>query len=129
LFTLNAERTELSALNERTVRSFVETLEADSLRKFRLGYFEKEKPDQPGNRKFPRLLHHLKIINEINRWMRRREVGHIEKDVEEERRDFRPVVHWFIAELFSEDVVTLPDGRKAFVLGDDYDQKEEGTTP
>jgi hypothetical protein len=121
--TQNEELRDPAAKVER-----VTLLKFDTIRKYKLGFApEKDKPELEGNRKFPRLLHHLKIINEINRWKRRREVGHIEKEVEEERRDFRPEVYWFIRELFADDVTTLEDGRRVLILGDDYG--DDGIVP
>jgi hypothetical protein len=99
----------------------VADLKFDTIRKYCIGFVpEKVKPESKDNITFPRLMHHLKIINEINRWKRRRDVGHIEKDLEEERRDFQPEIYWMINEWFSDNLVTLPDGRRALILGDDF---------
>ncbi|HEX3818606.1 MAG TPA: hypothetical protein VHW03_09990 [Chthoniobacterales bacterium] len=80
----------------------VADLKFDTVRKYALSFApEKEKPQLSGNVKLPKLLHHLTVVNEFNRWKRRRDTGQIEKDEEEERRDYRELYDW-LRELYGD---------------------------
>ncbi len=77
-------------------------LKFDTIRKYRLGFVpEKEKPELENDVKFPRLMHHLKLVNEFARWKRRRDTGQIEKNEDEERRDLRELYD-FLRELYGD---------------------------
>lgn len=77
-------------------------LKFDTIRKYRIGFVpEKEKPLLGNNVTFPRITHHLKLVNDFNRWKRRRDTGQIESDREEERRDFQEIFDWMRSELYA----------------------------
>jgi hypothetical protein len=104
LFSKNPNVTELSVLNQRSLEGFIDNLSDDSVRKFRLGYVpEKERPQLDGNVKFSRPMDHLGVVNEFHKWRRRREVGHIEKNVKEESRDFREIFDWLRTEYYADE--------------------------
>jgi hypothetical protein len=60
-----------------------------------LGYVpEKEHPALPGNVRFDRPNDCGGIVSEFDKWRRRREVGHIEKNIEEETKQFHDMRKW-----------------------------------
>jgi hypothetical protein len=51
-------------------------LKFDSIRQYAFQFIPaKERPELPGNRKIPRLTHHLTVLDEFNRLKRRHEIG------------------------------------------------------
>ncbi len=82
----------------------VSHLKFDSIRKHAFSFIpEKERPKLEDRHKIPRLMHHLTVVNEFFRWKRRRDIGLIEADSKEERRDFKPVFEWMRDNLFSDE--------------------------
>lgn len=108
---IDADNTNLrDAANPKTKRfsqttidlQLLSKLKHDTVRKHAFAFVpEKKRPKLRGNKKFARLMHHITVVNEFNRWKRRREIGLIEKNVVQERRDFRPIFDWLKAELFN----------------------------
>ena len=85
-------------------RQRVADLKFDTVRKYAIGFVpEKDKPELQNNATFPRLMHHLKLVNEFNRWKRRRDTGQIESNPKEERRDFKEMYDWLRTELYGDD--------------------------
>jgi hypothetical protein len=75
-------------------------LSVESVRKFRLGYVpEKAKPELPGDATLPRVCHHLTLLNDWRRFTRRVEIGQVNLDAEEARRDLAPLFEW-LCELY-----------------------------
>ncbi len=81
--------------------SRVAFLKFDAIRKFKFSFVPKRPLDD--KQRSPRLPHII-VVNEWNRWKRRRDIGLIEADPKEERRDFKPVFEWLRDNLFSEEV-------------------------
>ena len=68
LFNKNPNATELSDLSESSLERWIKRLDADSVRKFRLGFGgDKKQIEHEGNEKFQRLVSFVNIANEFNR--------------------------------------------------------------
>lgn len=73
----------------------VADLSNESVRKFRLRYVpEKERPEIDGDETIPRACHHLSLVNDWRRMLRRVEIGQAQLNPEEARRDLRPLYDW-----------------------------------
>ncbi|SRR6266513_2680100 len=70
-------------------------LKFDSIRKYAFQFIpEKKRLLHEGNRKIPRLRHHLTVLNEFHRLKYRHEAGLQPLDFTELRRDWRPIYQW-----------------------------------
>jgi hypothetical protein len=88
LFAKNPNATVLSDLSEQSLQKWIDALNHDSLRKFRLGYVpDKFQPKHAGNIRFPRLVSFLNIVNEYNRLRHRHTEGLQLVDFEEAREE------------------------------------------
>ncbi|SRR6266404_1973398 len=84
-------------------RQRVADLAFDTIRKHAYSFVpEKERPKLEERHKIPRLMHHLTVVNEFFKWKRRRDIGLIEANPKEERRDFKPVFEWLRDNLFAD---------------------------
>jgi len=105
----------------------IKDLDSDSVRKFRLGYVPvKERPALEGDQTFSRAPHYLTLVNDFRRLHRRVETGLCVLDVDEARRDLKPVYDW-LCELYGAPAVasgapgeavveTHPPGRESPTL-------------
>jgi hypothetical protein len=124
----NANCRELDNLSEKNLEGFVAKLDADSVRKYQLGYVpEKEKPQLTGrddageltDLRFKRPRSSLKCCNEWAKWKQQRDQGtHGEKSIIQERVDFREQFNWMVQDLYASELITLDDGRKAVIIAD-----------
>jgi hypothetical protein len=88
LFAKNSNATVLSDFSERSLKKWIDGLNRDSVRKFRLGYApDKLQPKYKGNIKFRRLVSFLNIVNEYNRLRNRHIAGLQMVDFEEAREE------------------------------------------
>jgi hypothetical protein len=88
LFANNSNATVLSDFSDRSLKKWIDALNRDSVRKFRLGYVpEKFQPKHKGNIKFPRLVSFLNIANEYDRLRERHTAGLQDVDFEEAREE------------------------------------------
>ena len=95
LYVKNSKLPELAVLNDVTLKKFAGELNADSVRKHRLGYVpDKDRPKQTGDVKFPRPSHHMSVVLELNKLQRRIEAKQVKVDEDELRRDFEPAFRW-----------------------------------
>lgn len=125
LFNRNAKASELMVLSDRNVAQFFEKLDADSVRKYQLGYVpDKDKPELRGkdnagtlnNVTFDRPRGSVKCANEIYKLIQQLESVEVDVDVSQWRQDLADPFAQIATRVFADRIVTLDDGRKAVVI-------------
>lgn len=125
LFNRNAKASELTLLSDRSVAQFFEKLDADSVRKYQLGYVpDKDKPELKGrdnagslnNVTFERPRGSVKCANEIYKLIQQLESVEVNVDVSQWRQDLADPFAQIATRVFADRIVTLEDGRKAVVI-------------
>jgi hypothetical protein len=88
----------------------VHELSAESVRKFKIGFVPaKDRPKIDGDVSFARPTHHLSLVNDWRKFVRRVEIGQATLDAPEARRDMRPLFDWLCSlyGITSEQLVAL----------------------
>lgn len=89
------------AVEDKPDLEAVKKLKFDSVRKYATSFVpSKERPQQDDDVRFPRLVHHLNLVNEFEKVKRKHETDGLSMD--ELRRDLRGLYEWLRDEIFVE---------------------------